>query len=53
MSLVADGRTNGEVASALGLTEKTVKNHINRIFSKLNVRTRVQAVLAWSPTGDD
>lgn len=53
MSLVADGRTNGEVAVALGLTEKTVKNHINRIFAKLNVRTRVQAVLAWNPVGDD
>ena len=51
MELIADGRTNGEVAASLGLTEKTVKNHINRIFAKLHVRTRVQAVLAWSGKG--
>ncbi|MGI5347319.1 response regulator transcription factor [Streptomyces sp. CA-250714] len=52
MDLVAGGQTNGEVAAALGLTEKTVKNHINRIFSKLNVQTRVQAVLAWKSGTD-
>jgi DNA-binding NarL/FixJ family response regulator len=47
MDLVAGGQTNRQVAAALGLTEKTVKNHINRIFAKLHVQTRVQAVLAW------
>ncbi|WP_413102391.1 LuxR C-terminal-related transcriptional regulator [Streptomyces sp. Inha503] len=52
MNLIAGGQTNGEVAASLGLTEKTVKNHINRIFSKLNVQTRVQAVLAWTSGTD-
>ena len=37
MSLIADGRTNGEIATHLFLAEKTVKNHVRRIYSKLGV----------------
>lgn len=45
--LIAQGRTNGEIAKALFLSEKTVKNHINRIFAKLGVQTRAQATAFW------
>ena len=38
MSLIADGQTNGEIAARLFLAEKTVKNHVRRIYSKLGVR---------------
>ena len=37
MSLIADGHTNGEIATHLFLAEKTVKNHVRRIYSKLGV----------------
>ena len=41
----ADGLTNREIAERLCITEKTVKNHISNIFSKLNVNDRTQAIL--------
>ncbi len=44
LSLIAEGRTNKEVASDLGLSEKTVKNYVANIFDKLNVTRRSQAV---------
>jgi DNA-binding NarL/FixJ family response regulator len=45
LALIARGRTNKEIAEALTLSEKTVKNHINNIFSKLHVYDRSQAML--------
>ena len=45
LRLVADGKTNKEIANNLDLSEKTVKNHIANIFSKLHVYDRTQAVL--------
>jgi DNA-binding NarL/FixJ family response regulator len=47
MSLIADGRTNGEIATRLFLAEKTVKNHVNRIYSKLGVDCRNTAIAQW------
>lgn len=45
---VAEGRTNAEIAEALGLRPKTVKTHVSNILSKLQVRDRTQAaVYAW------
>ncbi|WP_350454053.1 helix-turn-helix transcriptional regulator [Slackia heliotrinireducens] len=41
-SLVAQGRTNGEIAAALGLSQSTVKNRLVRIFDKLGVNTRAE-----------
>ena len=45
LKLIADGLTNKDIADALVLSEKTVKNHINNIFSKLHVYDRSQAIL--------
>jgi DNA-binding NarL/FixJ family response regulator len=47
MDLVAAGRSNADVARALYVAEKTVKNHINHIFARLGVRTRAEAVAIW------
>jgi DNA-binding NarL/FixJ family response regulator len=47
MSLIADGQTNGEIAAQLFLAEKTVKNHVRRIYSKLGVGSRPAAIAFW------
>jgi DNA-binding NarL/FixJ family response regulator len=47
MSLIAGGHTNGEIAARLFLAEKTVKNHVRRIYSKLGVHTRPAAIDHW------
>ena len=47
MSLIADGQTNGQIAARLFLAEKTVKNHVRRIYSKLGVGSR-PAAIAWT-----
>lgn len=47
MELVADGLPNKEIAGQLFLSEKTVKNHTNRIFSKMGVGSRAEAVSVW------
>jgi DNA-binding NarL/FixJ family response regulator len=47
MDLIAEGLTNGEIAARCFLSEKTVKNHINRIFATLAVRNRAEAVVLW------
>ncbi|MFF9000939.1 response regulator [Streptomyces achromogenes] len=47
MDLIASGMTNQQIAAACFITEKTVKNHINRIFAKLHSTTRSQATAKW------
>lgn len=47
LDLVSRGLTNQEIAQELFLTPKTVKNHINQIFSKLGVLNRGQAIALW------
>lgn len=42
---LARGRSNADIARAMFLSEATVKTHINRLFAKLEVRDRVQAVI--------
>lgn len=42
---VAKGCTNGEIANTLSISELTVKTHIGRIFTKLNVRDRAAAIV--------
>lgn len=41
---MADGRSNREISAALGINAITVKNHIAKIYRKLNVQNRVDAV---------
>jgi len=50
MSLIAGGHTNGEIAAHLFLAEKTVKNHVRRIYSKLGVASRPAAIAHWTAT---
>jgi DNA-binding NarL/FixJ family response regulator len=45
LTLIAEGLCNKEIAGELGISEKTVKNHINNIFSKLHLYDRTQAML--------
>jgi two-component system NarL family response regulator len=45
LRLVADGKTNKEIANDLDLSEKTVKNHVRNIFHKLQVYDRTQAAI--------
>jgi DNA-binding CsgD family transcriptional regulator len=47
MALIAGGHTNGEIAAHLFLAEKTVKNHVRRIYSKLGVHSRPAAIAHW------
>jgi DNA-binding NarL/FixJ family response regulator len=47
MDLIAAGLTNGEIARRCFLAEKTVKNHVNRIFAALGARSRAEAVSRW------
>ncbi|HEX5935105.1 MAG TPA: response regulator transcription factor [Pseudorhizobium sp.] len=46
LNLVASGLSNKRIAIALDLHEKTIKHHMTRIFSKLNVTNRTEAALA-------
>ncbi|NLO99080.1 MAG: response regulator transcription factor [Clostridiaceae bacterium] len=45
LKLLAKGMLNKEIANALFISEKTVKNHISSIFRKLNVQDRTQAAV--------
>jgi len=45
LELIAEGMLNKEIASALYISEKTVKNHVSNIFRKLNVSDRTQAAI--------
>lgn len=51
LALMGRGRSNAELAAALFLSEATVKTHVARIFAKLALRDRAQAVVVAYETG--
>ena len=51
LDLIAAGRTNHQIADQLGLSAKTVANHISAIFAKLQVADRTQAILRARDAG--
>ena len=53
VELIAGGRDNAQIAARLGLSEKTVRNHITSIFAKLEVESRAQAIVMARKAGFD
>jgi pimeloyl-ACP methyl ester carboxylesterase/DNA-binding CsgD family transcriptional regulator len=45
LDLMAQGRDNAQIAALLGLSEKTVRNHITALFDRLEVENRSQAIV--------
>ncbi|WP_416972019.1 response regulator [Streptomyces sp. 4F14] len=50
MDLIASGMSNQQIAVSCFISEKTVKNHINRIFAKLHSTSRAEATAKWLGT---
>ena len=48
---IADGMDNAQLAASLGVSEKTVRNHIPRIFDKTNVKHRYEAIVLAREAG--
>lgn len=56
LALVAEGKTNKEIAEQMSLSDKTVKNYLSNMFEKLKISRRSQAAAIYTETrvrGDD
>lgn len=51
VALLADGKTNKQIGEQLNLTEKTVKNYLATVFTKLNIERRSQAAALFVESG--
>jgi DNA-binding NarL/FixJ family response regulator len=51
LALIAQGQANEAIAGRLGLSLKTVRNHVSNIYTKLQVADRAQAVLRAREAG--
>jgi DNA-binding NarL/FixJ family response regulator len=51
LGLIASGRRNSEIATALGLSDKTVRNHVSNVLLKLQVPDRTAAALKARESG--
>jgi DNA-binding NarL/FixJ family response regulator len=47
LNLLARGHSNREIAEELVITNKTVKNHLSRIYEKIGVHSRAEAIALW------
>ncbi|WP_329463092.1 LuxR C-terminal-related transcriptional regulator [Streptomyces sp. NBC_01431] len=51
LELISQGNSNRRVARALGISEKTVKNHLSAVFTKVGASDRTQAVVMGIRSG--
>ena len=51
LDLLAGGQSNASIATRLSITDKTVRNHVSNIFTKLSVADRAQAIVRAREAG--
>jgi len=51
LELIAQGRSNGDIAARLGIAPKTVRNHVANVFNKLQVADRAHAIVRAREAG--
>ena len=51
LALISEGKTNKEIGVELGLSEKTIRNYLTTLMSKLNVSRRAEAVALFIRAG--
>lgn len=53
LALIAEGRSNADIADQLSISDKTVRNHVSNLFNKLGVWSRAQAIVFARDRGFD
>ena len=53
VKLLLRGRTNKEIANQLNISEKTVKHYMTLLMQKLNVRNRLEVIIAAQKLGEE